>query len=95
MPEKEPVVSPGAPAGEEIGVIAAFYALPSVAIIEIKRSSLKVGDTIWVRGHTTDFKETIASMQVDHKPVSEAKEGSQVGVKVAQKVRPHDRVYKI
>lgn len=95
MPDQKTSPSPEVPFGEEIGLIVAFYSVPSAAIIEIKRESLKVGDTIWIRGHTTDLKETITSMEIDHKPISEAKKGAQVGVKVSQKVRQHDRVYKI
>lgn len=95
MPDQKPSPSPEVSPGEEIGVIVAFYAAPSAAIIEIKNGSLKVGDTLWIRGHTTDLKETITSMQIDHQPISEAKQGAQVGVKVSQKVRQHDRVYKI
>ncbi len=84
-----------APLGEEIGLVVGFFAVPSVAIIQVTQGSLKVGDVLWIRGHTTDLKETIGSMQLDHKPISEAKQGNEVGVKVSARVRRHDRVYKI
>ena len=91
----EQVVYPQGMSGEEIGEVVAFFAIPSAALIEVKKGSLKVGDKIWIHGHTTDLIETVSSMQVEHQPVSEAAEGSQVGVKVSSKVRRNDRVYKV
>ena len=88
MPETTPL-------GEEVGHIVSFFSVPSAAIIEITKGSLKVGDTIWIRGHTTDLKETVHSMQIEHQTLTEAKTGQQVGVKVSARVRRHDRVYKI
>ena len=93
MPD-EPKISSGL-SGEEIGCIAGYFAVPKVAIVKIKSGSLKVGDRIWIRGHTTDLLETIQSMQVDHRPVSEAALGEEVGVQVSARVRRNDRVYKI
>lgn len=81
--------------GEEIGEVVAFFAVPSAAVIEIKKGSLKVGDKIWIKGHTTDCVEDVTSMQVGPTPISEAKQGEQVGVKVSSKVRRNDRVYKV
>lgn len=93
MPEQSP--TPAAPTGEEIGRVASFFAVPSAAIIEITQGSLKVGEKIWIRGHTTDLIETVNSMQIDRAPIAEAKQGQQIGVKVSGRVRRHDRVYKI
>ena len=93
MPEATP--SSPTPTGEEIGQVVGYFAVPSVAIVKMTQGTLKVGDKIWIRGHTTDLIETIASMQVDHQPVSEAKEGTEVGIKIPGKARRHDRVYKI
>ena len=88
MPETTPL-------GEEIGFVVSFFAVPSAAIVEITKGSLKLGDTIWIRGHTTDLKEAIRSMQIEHQVIAEAKVGQQVGVQVSARVRRHDRVYKI
>ena len=88
MPETTPL-------GEEIGFVVSFFSVPSAAIVEITKGSLKLGDTVWIRGHTTDLKETIRSMQIEHQVLSEAKVGQQVGIKVSARVRRHDRVYKI
>lgn len=88
MPETTPL-------GEEVGHVVSFFAVPSAAIIEVTKGSLKVGDSIWIRGHTTDLKETIRSMQIEHQSITEATVGQQVGVKVSARVRRQDRVYKI
>ena len=91
----EGLSSPSPSSGEEVGHIVAFFAVPSAAIIEVTKGSLKVGDAIWIRGHTTDLKETITSMEIEHQSIQEAKGGQQVGVKVSTRVRRNDRVYKI
>ena len=81
--------------GEEIGEVMAFFSVPSAAIIEIKKGSLKVGDKIWIKGHTTDLVQEVTSMQVEHTVITEGKQGEQVGVKVSSKVRRNDRVFKV
>ena len=86
---------PTAPSGEEIGHVVSFFSIPSAALIEITKGSLKIGDTIWIHGNTTDLKETVGSMQIEHQPATAATVGQQVGVKVSSKVRRHDRVFKI
>ncbi|MBI3615949.1 MAG: hypothetical protein HY211_05465 [Candidatus Omnitrophica bacterium] len=88
MPETTPL-------GEEMGFVVSFFSVPSAALIEITKGSLKLGDTIWIRGHTTDLKETIRSMQIEREVITEGKVGQQVGVKVSARVRRHDKVYKI
>lgn len=91
----EEVKFPEGLSGEEIGEVVAFFAVPSAAVIEIKKGILKVGDKIWIKGHTTDLVEDVTSMQVGPTPVPEGKQGEQVGVKVSSKVRRNDRVYKV
>lgn len=81
--------------GQEIGAVVGYFAHVGAAVIDIKKGALKVGDTIWVKGHTTDLKQTVDSIQVDHKPVTEATPGQQVGLKVSDRVRRHDLVYKL
>jgi putative protease len=78
----------------EIGKITHFYNHLSVGIIELS-DTLKIGDTIHVKGHSEDFTQTIDSIQIEHANVSEAKAGDVIGLKVAQKVHPHDKVYKV
>ena len=78
----------------EVGRVTAFFARPVVAGIALT-SPLRVGDTLRFKGHTTDFTCTVESMQIHNRPVEEAGPGQEVGVKVPQRVRPGDRVYKV
>jgi len=77
-----------------IGTVTHFFGHPSVGIIKLS-DALKVGDTIHIKGHTSDFTEQVSSMQIEHDKVSEAKAGDAVGVKVSQKVHEHDSVFKV
>lgn len=77
-----------------IGKIAHFYGRLSVGIIELS-DALKVGDTIHIKGHTSDFTQQVSSMQIEHADAGEAKAGDLVGIKVEQKVHEHDSVYKV
>ena len=79
---------------EIIGIVSDFYAHPVVAGIELT-AGLKVGDKILIKGHTTKLEMTVDSMQIDNAPVTEAKAGDSIGVKVSDKVRGGDSVYKI
>jgi len=81
-------------AEKEIGKIIHYFAHVGAGIIELS-DSLKVGDKIHIKGHSEDFMQDVASMQIEHAEVAEAKAGDQVGVKVSQKVHQGDRVYKI
>ena len=78
---------------KEIGQITHYFGHISVGIIGLS-DSLKVGDTIHIKGHSSDFTQAVESMQIEHASVSEAKSGDLVGIKVAEKVHPHDKVYK-
>ena len=77
----------------EIGEVMTYYANIWVAAVELS-GSVKVGDTIILRGFTTDLEHKVDSMQIEHDSVQEAKAGDQIGVKVPGKVRKNDRVYK-
>ena len=78
----------------EIGKVSDFFARPVVAGIELT-ASLKQGDIIHITGHTTDMEMTIESMQIDSVNVQEAKAGDAVGIKVSDRVRQGDTVYKV
>jgi putative protease len=84
-----------APPGERIGVVTHYFGEPSVAILQLERATLRVGDVIHFQGHTTDFRQTVQSLEVDHAPVSEVGPKDDFGMKVAQRVREHDVVYKV
>jgi len=79
----------------EVGRISDYFARIGVAAIEITKEGLKVGDTLHFKGHTTDFIQKIDSMQIEHKNVEKAEPGDSVGIKVKERVRVHDRVYKV
>jgi selenocysteine-specific translation elongation factor len=79
---------------EQIGQVLDFFARPVVAAIQLT-APLKVGDKIHIKGHSTDLEVTFASMQVNNAQVQEAKAGDPVGVKITDRVRKGDTVYKI
>jgi len=81
-------------AEKEIGKITHYFPHVSAGVIALT-DTLKVGETIHIRGAHDDITQVVDSMQVDHKPVTECKPGDQVGLKVAQKVHPHDKVFKV
>jgi selenocysteine-specific translation elongation factor len=81
-------------AEEIIGKVSDFFAHPVVAGIELT-APLKVGDKIRIKGHTTDLELTVESMQIKNVNVEEAKAGDSIGVKVTDRVRAGDSVYKV
>ena len=80
---------------EKIGFVSNYFSKILVAAVEITDGTVSVGDTLHFLGHTTDFESRVHSMQIEHKSVTEAKKGDSVGIKVAEKVREKDKVYKI
>ncbi len=79
---------------ELIGKVVDYYGKIGVAAIELS-GSLKVGDKIHIKGHTTDFEQMVDSMQVEHQTVPEAKAGDSIGIKVKEYCRGKDSVYKV
>ena len=80
---------------EKVGRVEKFFAKPSVAAIEVMAGVLRIGDKLHFKGHTTDFEETITSIQVENQPVEEAKPGDLIGVKVKGRVRENDTVFRV
>ncbi len=80
---------------EQIGKISHYFGKIEVAAIELTDGSLAVGDTIHIKGHTTDLTEKVDSIQIEHDQVQSAKKGESIGVKVSDHVREHDLVYKV
>ena len=80
---------------EQVAVIVKFFAKPSVAALEVTNGIIKKGDILRYKGHTTDFTEEISSMEIDNQVVDEVKVGDLVGVKVKERVRENDKVYKV
>lgn len=82
-------------AEEKIGEVMKFFSKPSVAAVKITAGELRVGDTVRFNGHTTDFEDTIQSMEIDNKQIEKATAGDYIGVKVSDRVRPGDEVFKV
>jgi translation initiation factor IF-2 len=80
---------------EEIGKITHYFSKINVGILELSKGTLQVGDTIHIKGHTSDFYQKIESMQVEHDRVDKVKKGEQVGIKVENSVRENDVVFKV
>jgi putative protease len=93
-----PMPSPPAqptPPGDRIGVVTHYYSHLSVAIVRLESGTLRVGDVIHIRGHTTDFSQRVESLEVNHAPVTEVGPNDDFGLKVVQHAREHDVVYKV
>ena len=82
------------PKQEIVGVITHYFPKVNAAVIKLK-STLYVGDQIAIRGHTTDLKQIVTSMQIEHDTVESAKKGTEIGLLVSSRVREHDTVYRV
>ena len=80
---------------DQIGVVVNFYAKLGVAAIDVVRGAIKNGDLLKYKGYTTDFTEEVTSIEIENQSVEEAKAGDMIGVKVSEKVRQNDKVYKV
>lgn len=78
----------------EVGRVSDYFAHVGVAGIELT-DTLRVGDTIHLKGHTTDFEQVVESLQVEHVNVQEANRGQSIGIKVLERCRHGDHVYKV
>ncbi len=78
-----------------VGQVFKYFAQPGVAAIELTDGALHIGDTIHIQGTTTDFSQELESMQIEHESVEGAEPGQSVGIKVAERVRPGDTIYRI
>ena len=84
-----------APPGERIGVVTHYYSHLSVATLRLDSGSLRVGEVIHIRGHTTDFSQRVESLEINHAPATEVAPNDDFGLKVVGHVREHDVVYKV
>lgn len=78
----------------EIGHVTHYFSHLGVAVLSLT-GELNVGDTIHILGHLTDFTQPVGSMEIEHHSVKSVKAGDDVALKVAELVRPHDKVYKV
>lgn len=79
----------------QVGRVTHYFSHLSVAAVEITNGTLAVGDTIHIKGHTSDFYQPVTSLQIDRQAVKEAHAGQNVGLKVVEHAREHDLVYKV
>jgi hypothetical protein len=93
-PMPSPPAQPAAP-GERIGVVTQYYSHLSVATLRLESGTLRVGDVIHIRGHTTDFTQPVESLEVNHAPTTEVGPNDDFGLKVVGHAREHDVVYKV
>lgn len=96
----QPAAAPSAPpaplTGEErVGTVTHYYGHLSVAAVRLDSGSLRVGDRIRVLGHTSDFRQWVESIQIEHQSVSEASAGQEIGLGVTEHARENDIVYKV
>jgi putative protease len=77
---------------KEIGEVSTYFSHVEVAAIKLS-GTVKIGDKIHIVGHTTDLQQKVKSMQIENKKVTEGRKGNHVGIKVEDKVRPHDKVF--
>ena len=80
---------------EKIGFVSNYFSKISVAAVEITDGTVSLGNTLHFLGHTTNFESKVASMQIEHKSVTEAKRGDSVGIKISETVRRGDKIYKV
>jgi putative protease len=80
---------------EEIGRVTHYFSKLGVAVIEVTAESLKVGETIRIKGHTSDFTQPVESLQQEHLSVPEIRKGVSAGIKVKEHVREGDKVFRV
>lgn len=79
----------------KVGYVKDYFAKVGVAAIEITDGPLAVGDTIHIKGHTTELTQRVDSIQLEHQALQHAEAGQLIGIKVRERVRQHDQVFKV
>lgn len=92
--KKQAVRHPELPA-EPIGRVTHYFPQARAVAVMIENGNLKVGDTLYFKGHTTNFKQVIHSLQINRQPVTGASPGDEVGIRVKSRTREHDLVFKL
>lgn len=91
---RAPVNESQASSEEAIGVVTHYYSHLAVAIVQVNKGEIRTGDTIHIKGHTTDLTQDVESMEYEHQHVEAASAGMSVGIRVKDHTREHDIVYK-
>jgi len=79
----------------EVAYVEDYFAHIDVVALKVTAEGIHVGDVLHFKGHTTDLIVEVGSMQIEHESVKEAKVGDEVGIKVTERIRTHDKVYKV
>lgn len=85
---------PEGPKPKPIGKITHYFPRVMAGVVKLS-APLSIGDSIYIKGHTTDFKQTVTSIQIDRVPIKQAKKGQEIGLLVISRVRRGDKVYKL
>ena len=80
---------------QKIGEVIHYFPKAKAAAVRITKTGLELGNQIYIKGHTTDFKETVTSMQIDHVVIKKGKKGDEIGLMVKSRVRIGDNIYKV
>jgi hypothetical protein len=80
---------------EKIGKVTHYFPQVNAAAVKLLKDGLKIGDSIYIKGHTTDFKEVVTSMQLDRVPIEVGRKSQEIGVAVKSRVRRGDGVYRV
>jgi putative protease len=78
-----------------VGTVTHYYSDLMVSVVQLNQGGLRVGERIHIKGHTTDFEQTVDSMEIEHQRVEQAAPGQIIGLKVIDHAREHDQVRKI
>lgn len=78
----------------QVGKVTHYFTKIGVAVVGITDGNIKIGDEIHIKGHTTDFRQKVNSIQVEHEKIQVAEPGMSIGMKVDEPARAHDLVYK-
>ena len=79
----------------EVAQVEDYFAHVGVVALKVTTEGIRLGDVLHFKGHTTDYIVEVSSMQIEHEPVKEAVVGDSVGIKISDRVRKHDKVYKV
>lgn len=82
-------------AGDEVGFVTHYFPKVKAGAVRLKERGLSIGEMIYIKGHTTDFKQKIESLQIDRVPIKSATKGAEVGISFRKRVRINDKVYNI
>lgn len=80
------------PQPKVLGVITHYFPKVKAAVVKLKKP-LSIGEAIWIKGKSTDFRQTVGSLQIDRKPIIKARAGQEIGLEVFREVRPGDMIY--